>query len=355
MFKKFLIVLMSLLFSIISVTTVFAEKVEKESVVGFSVNAILPDNQLNKDVTYFDLLMKSDQKQTVEIKLFNTSDEDIKVKTSVHNAETNRNGLIDYSNDIEPIDSSLKIPLSSIMKLKQNEIIIPKGKQQTIETEINMPKRSFEGVILGGIRFEKASVSNEEEKEDSSVQIKNKYAYVIGVQLRQTDKKVQPELNLVDVEPTLVNYRTSVIAKIQNKQSAIVGDLTVDGKVYEEKGNKVLHEAQKDNLKMAPNSTMEYVIDWDNERLEPGKYRLELKAESEEETWKWKEYFEIKSDAAKDVNKEAVDLDEGDNKLIWIISGVAVFIILILLIIILRMKKKQRKNSDTPEGTEVDE
>ena len=45
-----------------------------------------------------------------------------------------------------------------------------------------MPNESFDGVILGGLYFK---------ENDKKVQIENKYAYAIGVVLRETDAQVK--------------------------------------------------------------------------------------------------------------------------------------------------------------------
>lgn len=324
---------------------VFANEIDENGVVGYSVSAILPDNQLNQDATYFDLRMKPNQQQAIQVKVFNSSKETIKVKPTIHNAETNRNGIIDYSGDPKQIDSSLKIPLTSIVKLKNEVITIPKGEQKIIEADINMPSDTFHGIILGGIHFEKVTDEEADADAEQGVQIQNKYAYVVGIQLSETDKSIQPNLKLIDISPTLVNYRTSVVAKIQNEKPTIIGELAIDAKVFKQGSQTPIHETNQTDLKMAPNSTMDYVIDWDNQRLEPGKYRLEMAAKSKDKTWKWKENFEIESDSAADANKEAVDLEKDYTMWYMIGIGAALVIIIILVIIILRMRRKQQ----TPE------
>src|SRR5699024_5588679 len=159
-----------------------------------------PDNQRNQDATYFDLRMKWNKKKTIQVKVSNSRKETIKIKPTIHNAEKNRNGIIDYSGDSKQIDSSLKIPLSSIVELKDKEITIKKGEQKVVKADIKMPSDTFNGVILGGIHFEKVTDNEDDADGEQGVQIQNKYAYVVGIQLSETDKKIKPNLKLTEIK-----------------------------------------------------------------------------------------------------------------------------------------------------------
>lgn len=56
--------------------------------------------------------------------------------------------------------------------------------------------------------------------------------------------------------------------------------------------NSVL-ETQLLNASFAPNSNMNFYIDWDTEPLETGDYRLELSASNDDDDWEWVEEFTI--------------------------------------------------------------
>ena len=60
--------------------------------------------------------MKPKQKQEIETILYNSSDEEITINISVHNATTNQNGLIVYEQNAK-IDPSLKVPLNKSLRL----------------------------------------------------------------------------------------------------------------------------------------------------------------------------------------------------------------------------------------------
>src|SRR5699024_61438 len=181
---------------------------------------------------------------------------------------------------------------------------------------------------------------SEEEAENEGVNIDNKYSYVIGVQLSQNDDDVEPELSLESVTPELTDYRTSVVATIQNKQPVIMEDLTIEAKVYEENEEKPIQEVKDNNFKMAPNSDLSYTIGWEDRSLEAGDYILHLTAEDKNDQWEWEEPFTIEKEEADEINKEAANVDKG-NYTLWFILGIVVLFAIIagLLLYIRKLKK----------------
>lgn len=312
-----------------------------EGDVDFSVKAMIPENQIHRDKTYFDLRMEPGQKQEIKVIVYNSGKEEIQVKVSVVNASTNRNGLIVYEAEKE-MDPSLTYPLTDIVTIEKDKITIPANESKTIKATIQMPDKEFDGIILGGLHFEKI---NENEEKTRKVQLENQYVYVIGVQLSENDNPVKPELHLRSIEPQLVDYRTAVVCNIQNSKPVIVENLTIHGAVYKKGSKKVLHESKKENIKMAPNSNMDFVIDWENQKLEAGDYLVKVYAVTDEEKWQWEETLTIeKEDEA--LNDQAVEL-ENDHTL-WYIIGIVVLvlIIMILLIIIWRLKNEKKANEE---------
>lgn len=52
-------------------------------------------------------------------------------------------------------------------------------------------------------------------------------------------------MKLNEVKPTQINGRNVVTANLQNVKPAMLKNLSVDAKVYKEKGNDVLFETKK--------------------------------------------------------------------------------------------------------------
>lgn len=175
------------------------------------------------------------------------------------------------------------------------------------------------------------------------MQIKNKFAYVIGVSLRENDHEVKTILECNDVTPDQVNYRNVVKINLQNTQPEIVKDLNVDAKVYTEKGTEVLHETKKENMKMVPNSNFNYAVSWDNKEFKPGKYRVEIESEADGQLYKWVKYFTISADKANKLNDKAVELEEESKILLYVVIGLAVLLIVLAIAFIIYWRKNKQK------------
>ncbi|PEF42450.1 cell wall protein [Bacillus cereus] len=308
----------------------------------YSIEANIPENQINQNLTYFDLKMSSGQKQTISLTLRNHSDKISTFTIEPHTAATNRNGVIDYSKKLEKKDSSMKYSFEELIIGETKYTLQPNEEKKVVFT-IQMPEESYDGIILGGFYIHKEE-NQAEKEEEKSVQIKNDYSYVIGAKLTETSKEVEPKLQLNEVKPNLENYRTVVTANLQNTESVIVSGLNVDAKVYKKGSKDVLHETKKEGMSMAPNSNFDFAINWGNEELKPGKYNLELTAKDKmDRTWKFEKEFEIKGEESKSLNKKAVELKD-DNTKLYIIIGVCLLLITILLIVLFILMRKKKRN-----------
>ncbi|WP_429888639.1 DUF916 and DUF3324 domain-containing protein [Gottfriedia acidiceleris] len=331
--KKFMIILF-----LININNFHASAAE----INFAVSPVIPTNQIDPSKTYFDLKMKPGQKQILKVQIKNAKDKSVTIQTSANSAITNSSGIADYSISNPKVDNTLEIQFANITKVNK-ETKIPARSEKTVEITIEMPKQQFDGVILGGLHFSEKEDEGQAEKEDESVQINNKYAYVIGVVLRETDKEIKPDLKLNEIKPMQINARNVVIANLQNIKRAMLKNLSVDAKVYKEKGVNVLHQTKKENLRMAPNSNFDYAINWDNKAFEPGKYRLEMKATDGNETWEWTRTFTIKDNTAKKLNTSAVEMEK-DNTM-WTIGGMLLLFLLFIFAFFL-LRRRIKKNRD---------
>lgn len=312
------------------------QNVQAEGGIAYSVKATIPDNQINKTLTYFDLKMEPNQKQELILTVTNSSNEEVTVLISPNVAITNQNGVIDYSQKTAKRDSSLKISLEDVISKEQEVVLLPNETKDVIFT-LQMPENSFEGMILGGFYISQKEEENEEKNTDENVQIKNNFSYVIGIKLRQNLDDVNPALKLNQIKPDLVNYRTVVTANLQNTKATIIRELDVEAKVTKKGDSSFLRETKKTNLSMAPNSNFNFPISWDNQRLEPGEYTLQLVAKSSENEWKFNQDFVIDSDDSNSLNKEAVDLEK--KALNWTLIGSGL-ILGLALIVAINLKKK---------------
>lgn len=307
--------------------------------MNFSVQAVIPENQVDKGKTYFDLKMNPDQTQDLAIRMKNDTSKDVTVEIGINSATTNDNGIADYSGKVEKKDSTLTYDLNDLIEIDK-EMTIPAKGDITVTAHLKMPAAAFDGVLLGGFTFiEKETDENKEVQEGA--QIVNKYAYTIGIQLQETDKVIEPELVLNDVFPGQVNFRNVAQANIQNSAAAIIKNLTIDGKIFKKDGKEALYEAKRTDLRMAPNSNFNYGISLDNEEFKPGTYVFKGVATAGEKEWTFEKEFTIESEIAKELNHTAVELDKDYSLYIYLGIGL---IVLLLIVVILYLLKKIKAN-----------
>ncbi|WP_239256755.1 DUF916 and DUF3324 domain-containing protein [Listeria ilorinensis] len=315
------------------------------STVNFGVKAEIPDNQIDKKQTYFDLKMSSGQEQTVYVEVSNPTSSKVTVEMSINTATTNDNGIIDYSEGDKKPDESLKYNIADCVQFDKDVELQP-NETKKVPIQITMPAESYDGIMLGGINFtqkESEVAATEKEEKDESM-VKNRYSYVIGLKLTETDAEVTPDMKLKYIKPGQYNYANYVKANLQNPTSTMISNLKIDAKVYKDGSDEVLHEMKKDSLSMAPNSNFNYMIDWENQEFKAGTYRLKMIATDGEQTWKWDETFTIDRADAKKYNDQAVGLEK-DYTWLYITLGILGLVLLLLIVFLLGRRSSKKKEA----------
>ncbi|AQP53443.1 hypothetical protein CBF34_08045 [Vagococcus penaei] len=285
-------VIRGLFFAVIGIFIISfnGQKIYAADTLAVAVNAILPENQRNKEVTYYDLQVTPEQKQELEFELINSSKKSQTVQLQINNATTNDLGNIDYSDRTQNLarDTSLKIALTDIAEIP-NEVVVPANSQQIVKIKLTIPKEPFEGEILGGIRV---TTLDEDTEGDASAQmtIKNKVAYTIGLSLTESDEPVKVALDLIDVKPVIGQ---GIQATIQNSQPLVIDGITYHAKVTKKGQQRIIYQTTVENYRFAPNSTVNLLIDGNQESLQAGIYDLTIKATTKkpEGTWTMKKEF----------------------------------------------------------------
>ncbi|MHC5227443.1 DUF916 and DUF3324 domain-containing protein [Enterococcus sp. LJL99] len=311
--------------------------------MSFSVEAKIPNNQRDKDKTYFDLTVKPGEVQDLEVALRNNTNKAVTVLVNANTAITNKNGVIDYSEVDPKLDPSLKYPFSKLAET-ENEVELAANESKMIQVKVTVPNNPFDGIILGGLHF-KQKDSDDKKSTETGVQIENKFAYVIGVRLSENDTEIKPDLKLFDVKPGQRNYRNVVLANLQNPTARILSKMSIDAKIYPSGSNEVLYQQKQSDLSMAPNSNFDYAVPLNNKAFKAGKYRLTMHVESSGEKWDFEKEFEIKADEAEKFNKEAVELEEesNNNLIYFILGGVILLLIIIALVVWIIVQKKKHQ------------
>jgi Bacterial protein of unknown function (DUF916)./Protein of unknown function C-terminal (DUF3324). len=304
---------------------------------GFSVHAIRPENQINDQVSYFDLHMQPNQTQTLSVEITNTFTTPITIIVEAISASTSQNGIIDYKTPgIQ--DETLRIPFSDISIVEEPSILVPANSTKTANITITMPDDMFDGVILGGLVFTREM---EEDTNAQTTSIKNQFNYVIGAKLSETQNIVLPQFEIVEIIPETVNYQPAFTHKIRNTQAAIVKNMSIDVSIVNEK-HIVQATASMRGVDMAPNSIMPFIVTPNDTILKPGDYLSNIHLEHEGKTFDYQIPFTITADEADYVNDESI-LEESSNVNLYLIllCIILTFIIIILVVILIRKRKQK--------------
>lgn len=312
---KRLLPILSLVVLILFPITGFAEDTkesqkgitENEKRAGFTVQAVLPDNQLNDRVSFYHLLMTPEQKQTIQVKIMNNSEKKQTYKVEVINAATNRNGLITYDERDKKPDASMKLPIVNVAKPKNKEVSVDAYSEGRADIDIEMPAESFQGILLGGVRISLKSDEKEEE-ESQGMSVRNTYGYAIGLVLTEQDFAPvygETELKLTKVQPEL-DYGSKVLeASIQNPHPEAMQKLVAEGKIVRKGQKKALAKNKLENVKIAPNSVFPFQIDWGMQEVAAGDYTFIGKIKGEKKSWEFEKDFTITRELAKKMNKQS--------------------------------------------------
>lgn len=309
-----------------------------------SVKPILPKNQYDSEVTYYDLRMIPSQKQNLQLELTNTSDTEQRVTIQINDATTNDDGDIDYSDrsKITPRDKSLKLSLRDVASVEP-ETTIPAKKTARVTVQLKMPETKFDGMILGGIKV----VSSAKEKDTFKADDKNKQGtktYIVAVKLTETDEPIEAKLNLLSVVPSENSSRNTIKATIQNDQAINLEEITFTAKVFQKGSDKLLAQTELTGCRMAPNSNFSFTIEEEKKEFQEGLYQIHLTAKSEatNQEWEWDKELEIKNPTEKKAKSPKYN-SEKDKITVYIIICVSTFILLLVFLIILLITRNRKE------------
>ena len=329
--RYFILMILSFYFFAFGIETSAAE-------LRFSVETEIPENQIDKTKTYFDLMMKPDQEQILKVRAANSTDENLVIDVSVKSATTNSNGVIEYGESLTALDKSAPADLSEIIQLKDGgeSVELPAKSEKVVELRVKMPKEEFSGQLAGGITFsEKVDETKDKQKANTNgLAIENRYAYTVAVLLRENETVVQPELSLEKVEPTQRNARS---------EAAYLQSMKVTANVKNKKTNNVILEKEQEDMQMAPNSIFNFPIPYEENEMEAGTYVLAMTVEGSGKKWQFTKEFTISKEVAETFNEKDVTVKKTESKLIYLLIGLLLLLLIICLFIILRLKKQKNK------------
>lgn len=337
--KTLHLVILVIVFFILSLSFMF---IGTEIGLAVSVKPILPENQHDPEVTYYDLRMNPGQEQALQLELTNTSNRQQKVTMQINDATTNEIGDIDYSDRSKIVsrDESLETSLKDVATV-ESELTIPANKSMTATVHLKMPKQRFDGMILGGIKV----VSAEKSIEPREAVPEEKKTYIVAVKLTETDVPVVAKLNLLGVVSETNLGKKAIKATIQNDQAINVEDIEYIAKIYKKNSDKIIHQAKVTGYRMAPNSSFTFHIAEEKQVFQDGTYQIHLTAKSKatNQEWEWDKEFKITKNEEKKTTNTAIGSDKSNLMLYITICVMTLSALLIFLLVLLISRKRKEK------------
>lgn len=339
--KKKFIVFFSALLLLITTLLPFATTVKAAPDKSYAIQAILPDNQVNKDESYFDLKVTPNKEQTLKVLIANTGSKPITVTAEVNNAYTADSGVIGYDKYNTKLYKSKLPSLTSLVEGKRKKVVtLANGENKTVEFKVKSPSSEYAGIILGGVTTT-ASVSPTKSK---NINIKNQVRYVKGVVLRSKDDGVMPDMHLTSAAPKAVAGSTGIAYKLDNTAPINVNKVSLKAEITN--GSKATNYSA-DNLQFAPNSQFDYFIPI--KKLDAGTYKAHISLKNESGFAKEFNYtITVKQRQVENVNDAARPKPQSHNKQ-WI--GIIIGIIVLLGVVVwMYLYYSQRNKGDGPKG-----
>lgn len=304
--------------------------------IGFTVKAIPPETQIDKAKTFFYPLVKPNVSQELKIALTSIREEPVKISLVIKNAQTSYLGDIEYLSEDKPLSKTLKQPISDLITLEESEVELVNFETKIVTLQVSPPEESFSGIKLGSVYISEIS-------DDEKAGISNNYAYNIGIILNedQEDYNAGNHLELLEVYGTTRNGERGVISVFENPQPLILEELQVQTKLTKKNETEIIREQTQSGLRMAPNSTMDFMTDWGIEDILPGEYTMYIEAKSKSEKWSWTKDFSISKKAADKINESAsVSLTFPNHFFTWVLIISISTILLFLRCVFLLNKSK---------------
>lgn len=357
--RKFLLLLMTTLSCLLSVTPSFASE------FNFAVMPKASENQIDKEKTYFDLLLAPNQEDTLTVDLRNDTDNEVVVEAQISSATTNNNGVVEYSKNDIKADQSLKYDLKNYVEAPEKIKLAPKTAAE-YKVKIHMPNEKFDGVIAGGITFKEkdtGETSNSSDEKDKGLAIKNEYSYVVALLMRQTIDNGMPDLKLLNVAANQRNARNVIQGNLQNPNHTYLNQLATKATITKKGYSEILYTKYDAGMQMAPNSNFHLSVPLKGEKLKAGKYMMKIEAYGQKDQagtyifkeegskkeekylyhWILKKEFEIKPSVANKLNDSDVTIKQ-DYTWLFVLIGI-LLLLLIILFFIWSKKKNEQKNS----------
>lgn len=297
-----------------------------EGNVDFGIRGIIPDNQIDKTQTYFDLLLAPSQEQTIQVEIANDAGKEEQFQLNIHQAYTNGSGLIDYVDGSIEKDPSLNYAIEELVEAP-TQVSVPGNTTLPVELKVRMPQQSFDGRIMAGIQVLKMADASDGQK------VASQYGYILGLQLRNNLNEVPRELKASNASAAVSYGKTSFKVMIQNPTTDAIGKLTFKGQVQSKDSGQVIKEVTVTDRTMAPTSNFNLVFGMEDAEITPGDYQLLLTAtDGKGNQWHFDEAFTVSEKEAQEINGVIIPEQQDQALPPWVFALIGAVAALALLV-----------------------
>lgn len=331
-------------FSLCSTKVAAAE--DAQAPAGFTVEAVIPDNQVDIMQSFFYLKVEPATPQVIQVRVKSTREEAVTVRLGVHTAVSSSIGSIGYASENPKLDESLQDPIAEIVSINggQNEVTVANYEEKTIDYTIQPPAEAFPGVKLGSLRF---VADGEGTQQAGQAALSSEYAYVIALMLTEDAERFNlgANLNLKDVNLRLSNGRKVIAANIQNDQPKVLQEMTIEGQVRRRGRSDTIVSNRQTNFSVAPNSNFDFELPLDLNDFPAGTYVFTGQAEGAGRTWKWEEEFTVSGRQAAKVNRETLYKVIIPGWVPWVAGGLVIAWLGLVFYLLRRQRQWQTKGA----------
>lgn len=325
MIKKISITITLLILSLISINGVYAD----EMISSYSVSPQYSVHQSKGVENFFDIRWTPSNKEKFSIKITNNTDKEQIYKIGVNKARTNKNGIVDYS-DNTPEAKVVKYKLTEMIDISK-EVKVPANSSEHVKGYLSFPNEDFNGLLMAGIHV------SEKKTKDTESNVSNSVAYNIPFVVRgNKDQRPNPILALKQLKVEKFSSETySLDALLENKGPNLMKEVEFSSEIKDENGKSILKEVQQ--LDITPETTFTFPIKLPT-TIKPRKYILTLNVEhNKTNKWSFSESFEITNN---DVKKIKSATPSRINKmLVYILLMITCLIVLIAGTVIIKKIK----------------
>lgn len=333
--KKILLSLI-LLSSLLSVSSLVKADDTKKEQGQYSVSVVTSEHQTASIDNFFDIRWTPSTTEQFGIVITNKGTKDQTYDIQVNKARTNRNGIIDYSDQTKEAESS-KYKLTEMIKLPK-EVTVKAGSSQTVAGSLEFPTVSFDGILMAGIH-----VVAQQDK-DKSATVSNTVAYSLPFVVRgDRDKRPKAVLSLQKISiEKFSSTQSSLDVSLSNEAQTLLKASEFKAEIKDKNGKIITTTSSK--IDLTPETQFVYPVKLP-EGIKAGNYKLDLTIIHDKDHWTFKKSFTVTGKQAKAIHKRA------QVKSPWMLYGVLAASVfgasLLLLLIVVKKKSKIKSRRDS--------